>query len=426
MSPSNIVGFSSTETIADKLATITAKIEQAAAQPLARAVTFPPAAYTDEDYFAFEAKRVLETGWLCVAHVSELKERGSFLAVDLLGEPLVVTRDERDQIHVLSRVCPHRSMDIIPEGFDFPRRGTAKRLTCPYHLWAFDLDGHLKGCPHMQRVEDFKKDDWQLAGFPTEVWKGFVFVNFDGNAAPVAEQYKDLAAMLAPWNTEDMEVVIALDWECDFNWKVMIENWMESYHHIGAHAETLNRTMPGQNTWSEPEHPHFIRAHLPFKERIREEMEEALAKGEALPGFSPISGLSIEDQVEWGLYVGFPYFMLLTTHDRVLWYRLLPLSAGKCKLQTMTLVAKAAMAAPDYAETLAAETKMLSDFHREDMLVNVGVQRGLASRKVVQGRLSHLEEPVWLIQRYVAARLKGTYPERAKRAPYSGPLAAAE
>jgi hypothetical protein len=69
---------------------------------------------------------------------------------------------------------------------------------------------------------------------------------------------------------------------------------------------------------------------------------------------------------------------------------------------------------------------MLRDFHLEDMLVNVGVQRGLNSRKVVQGRLSHLEEPVWLIQRYVAARLNGTYPQRAERAPYSGPLAAAE
>jgi hypothetical protein len=89
-------------------------------------------------------------------------------------------------------------------------------------------------------------------------------------------------------------------------------------------------------------------------------------------------------------------------------------------------VPKESMSAPDYAETLEAETKMLSDFHKEDMLVNIGVQRGLQSRKVVQGRLSHLEEPVWLIQRYVAARLRGTYPEHARRAPYSGPLAAAE
>ena len=69
---------------------------------------------------------------------------------------------------------------------------------------------------------------------------------------------------------------------------------------------------------------------------------------------------------------------------------------------------------------------MQRDFHLEDMPVNTGVQHGLRSRKVVQGRLSHLEEPVWLIQRYIAARLQSKYPEQAHRRPYSGPLAAAE
>lgn len=421
-----LVDKSSSDAVAKKVEAIVAKINDAAARPLEKAVTFPPAAYTDEDYFAYEAKRVLESGWLCVAHVSELKQPNSYLAVDLLGEPLVVTRDAAGEIHVLSRVCPHRSMDIIPEGFDFPRQGTSKRLTCPYHMWAFDLDGSLKGCPHMQRVEDFDKDDWHLAPYRTEIWKGFVFVNFDGKAAPVSEQYADLAQILAPWKTEDMEVVISLDWDCKFNWKVMIENWMESYHHIGAHAKTLNPTMPGQNTWSEPEHPHFIKAHLPFKEKIREEIEEALAKDEKLLGFTAIPGLKIDDIAEWGLYVAYPCFMILTTHDRVLWYRLLPDGAEHCKLQTMTLVPKESMKAANYPETLVSETRMLSDFHQEDMLVNVAVQRGLHSRSVVQGRLSHLEEPVWLIQRYVAARLKGEYPKQAIRAPYSGPLAAAE
>ena len=413
-------------TPANKLADIEEKIDAAAARPLAKAVTLPAAAYTDEDYFAHEAKHVLETGWLCVAHVSELRKPGSFLAIDILGEPLVVTRDQNEEIRVLSRVCPHRSMDIMPESFTFPRRGEAKRLTCPYHLWSFDLDGKLKGCPHMQRVEDFSKDDWELAPFRSEVWKGFVFVNFDGKAVPVSEQYADLAKVLEPWKTETMDVVISLDWDCAFNWKVMIENWMESYHHIGAHSETLNKTMPGQNTWTEPEHPHFIRAHLPFKDHVREEIEEALEKGEQLPGFKPIAGIPLEGHIEWGLYVAYPCFMILTTHDRVIWYRLLPASAGRCKLQTMTLVPEESKSAPDYAETLEAETKMLSDFHSEDMLVNTGVQSGLQSRKVVQGRLSHLEEPVWLIHRYVAARLKGAYPVRAVRAPYSGPLAAAE
>jgi len=142
-------------------------------------------------------------------------------------------------------------------------------LTCPYHSWTYDLDGRLRGCAHMQRSENFDKADWRLAEFRSEIWHGFVFVNFDGKASPLAEQYADFSNLIAPWRTEDMEVAIALQWECAFNWKVMIENWMESYHHIGIHGTTLNPSMPGQNTWIEPEHPHFIRAHLPFHRQPR-------------------------------------------------------------------------------------------------------------------------------------------------------------
>ena len=79
--------------------------------------------------------------------------------------------------------------------------------------------------------------------------------------------------------------------------------------------------------------------------------------------------------------------------------------------------------APGYAEALVSETDMLNTFHSEDMVMNAAVQRGLKSSKVVRGRLSHLEEPVWLIQRYLAARAEGRYPEKANRAPYHGPKA---
>ncbi len=128
-----------------------------------------------------------------------------------------------------------------------------------------------------------------------------MFVNFDGKAAPVAEQYQDLARMLAPWKTEDMEVVITLDWECEFNWKVMIENWMESLpSHRRAqrdaqqdHAGTEHMDRARTSAFR-PRPPAVQGAH-------QEEMEEALGKGEALPGFTAIPGLSIEDQVEWGL-----------------------------------------------------------------------------------------------------------------------------
>jgi phenylpropionate dioxygenase-like ring-hydroxylating dioxygenase large terminal subunit len=391
---------------------LTADITATAALPLAQAQVLPREAYTSEDFFTLEEAHVFRAGWLCIAHVSELPENGDYLAIDIINEPLVVTRGRDGVVRVLSRICAHRAMDILPDTEGFPHRGNAAALTCPYHFWTYELDGHLRGCPHMQNAAAFQKADWPLTALHSEIWNGFVFVNFDGKAVPVAEHYAGLDTLLAPWRIAEMGIAISMDWDCAFNWKIMVENWIESYHHIGAHSTTLNRIMPGQNTWIEAEHPHFIHAHLPYTEQF-----------EASPGFLPIAGLAEAQQKEWGLFVGYPCFMFLTMPDRLLWYRLLPLGAGRCRLQTMTLVSRATLNSPDLPKMIEAETPLLRDFHLEDMVMNSGVQKGLRSRYAVRGRLSHLEEPVWLIQRYLAARLRGELPEKAARKPYYGPRA---
>jgi phenylpropionate dioxygenase-like ring-hydroxylating dioxygenase large terminal subunit len=412
-------------TFPDRLAQIAADVAAVAARPLERATALPREAYVDEAFFQLEVERVFRPDWLCVAHVSELPETGDYVALELLGEPLIAIRGKDGAVRVLSRVCAHRAMDIMPDGSGFPRKGSTRLLSCPYHAWTYELDGRLRGCPHMQNAAGFDRADWPLPEVRSEVWNGFVFVNLDGKAAPLFEQYADFDRQIAPWNVQDMVVAISMDWECEFNWKVMVENWLESYHHIGAHQTTLNPMMPGENTWTEPEHPHFIRAHLPFTEALRAEVRRALAGETPEPGFRPVPGLTEAQQMEWGLFVGCPSFMFLTMRDRVLWYRLAPISAGRCRLQTLTLVTRETAADPAFPAMLESETPLLRDFHMEDMVINAGVQKGLASTFAGRGPLSHLEEPLWLLQRYVAARLSGTYPQRAARAPYYGPLSTA-
>lgn len=195
--------------------------------PLARAVTLPRQAYIDPAYFAYEAETVLKTDWICVAHVSQIAERGAFLAMDFLGEPILVIRGREDGVvRVLSRVCPHRAMDIMPDTPEYPRQGIAGKLVCNYHRWSFDSDGALRGCPEMHEAEGFDKADWRLPEIRSEIWHGFIFVNLDGTASPVAEQYAEVAEQVAPWNIDDMTVEIALDWDVPINWKVMMENFL--------------------------------------------------------------------------------------------------------------------------------------------------------------------------------------------------------
>lgn len=406
----------------------------AAARPLSRATTLPAQAYTSEDFFAWEVDNLLRQGWQCVGHVSQIPNAGDFINLDLLGEPLIIVRAKDDSIRVLSRVCPHRSMDIMPVGFGYDGHGPAESrdgkadcghtrlFLCPYHAWTFELDGQLKACPEMHEAEDFCRDNFFLKPFRSEVWLGFIFVNLDGSAPPLAEGLSEMAADLAAFRLEKMKLVIAREWDCPFNWKVLVENFMESYHHLGIHHKTLQPMMPARDTWTEQERRHFVRSHLPYKESVREAYREFEASGDFSNALPPLPGLSDLQKSEWGLFLIHPTFLLATAPDRVIWYRLQPLGPDRLKLVTTTLVAPEAMTLPNFEQLHAQTMEQLTAFHLEDMEVCTAVQRGFYASGWQPGRLSHLEMPVWLFHRYIAARIRNSWPtDDGKAAVGQGP-----
>lgn len=404
------------------LADIQRLISEAADRPLSRAVTLPAQAYTSEEFFEWEVSEVLRAGWQCVAHVSQIPKPGDFLNLDLLGEPLLVIHGKDGVIRTLSRVCPHRAMDIMPAGFGYeghtlaearpghPDCGHTRLLLCPYHAWTFEVDGQLKACPEMQRAEGFVRDEFFLKPFRCETWLGFVFVNFSGDAPPLAESLQEMEQDLANFHLPEMKLVIAREWDCEFNWKVLVENFMESYHHLGIHHKTLQPMMPARNTWTEQERRHYVRAHLPYKESVREEYRAFESSGDFTENLPPLPGLSEAQKSEWGLFLVHPTFLLATAPDRVIWYRLQPLGPDRLRLMTTTLVAPEVVDSPHFENLHAHATKLLTDFHLEDMEVCTGVQRGLYASGWQRGRLSHLEMPVWLFHRFLAARVRGVWP----------------
>jgi phenylpropionate dioxygenase-like ring-hydroxylating dioxygenase large terminal subunit len=272
---------------------------------------------------------------------------------------------------------------------------------CPYHHWSFELDGQLKGCPEMHKAECFHRDAVGLKTFRCEIWNGFVFLNLSGDAAPVASQYEELDRDLRGWGMDSMTVVIEKEWDCPFNWKVLVENFMEGYHHLGAHCKTLQPLMPARDTWTEAERAHSIRVNLPYKESVSSSDET---------DFPAISTLDPEHYRQMAVFLGQPSFLLFTAADRVFWYRIDPVSAERSRLLTTCLVNNDALNDPHFARKIAIADKMLVDFHMEDMEVCTAVQRGFYATGYQRGRLSHLEMPIWLIQRYLAARARGTYP----------------
>jgi len=148
----------------------------------AEATTLPPEAYGSQELFDLETERIFKAGWVPLCRVEQVAEPGSYYSIDILGLPLVVTRDRAGELHVLSRSCRHRWMDVCSGS------GTTRALQCPYHLWTYGLDGHLAGTPEMGGSTGFDRADYNLRAYRHDVWQGFLFVNIDAAATPLAEQ----------------------------------------------------------------------------------------------------------------------------------------------------------------------------------------------------------------------------------------------
>ncbi|MEZ5571004.1 MAG: aromatic ring-hydroxylating dioxygenase subunit alpha [Halioglobus sp.] len=374
-----------------------------AERPLAEARALPAAAFTDQHYFAWERENILKRQWLSVAHVSQLRNDGDYVNLELLGERISVVNSGGGVINVLSRVCAHRGMDVMPPEFGHEPQGNCAQYRCPYHHWVYGLDGTLKGAPLMKEHPQVVAKSLALHEFSSAVWQGFVFVNFSGDAQPVSEQFAGLEKYLGRWNMAELTMVGDIPWECPFNWKVLVENFMEPYHHAGAHHTLFQPIMPAQGCWSDEEGEHFQVCHLPLSEQLQQKVKAGQPQ---LLSFMPIPELKDADFLEWTVYLAAPATLWFVAADRVYWYRLQPTAAGHMQIRTTMLVHPDAASAENYPQTLADEIELMRKFHLEDMEMCGAVQSGLASTAYTPGPLSPLEKPIWLFQRYLARQIK--------------------
>ena len=197
----------------------------ASTDDVSQAVTLPPEIYTSDEFLTFETDALYMKEWLCVGRAERIADVGDWFTVNLVGEPLIITRDKLRTVRAMSTVCQHRAMQVC-EG-----EGNSTTFKCPYHHWNYALDGRLLGAPAMERTEDFNKSECGLSQLKVEEWSGFIFVNFDPDAEPLGptlsryepflENY-DLANAVCPgtFTLEDMP----------WNWKVMFENFNDGYH----------------------------------------------------------------------------------------------------------------------------------------------------------------------------------------------------
>ena len=193
----------------------------------------PAKAYSDEDWYAREVADVLVPAWHAVAATNQFPNDGSFVSFELLGNPVVLRRDE-GVIRAFLNVCPHRSAKVTNES-----SGCAAILKCGYHGWEFDgQTGQTKRIPDAPSFRPMKKGALGLLKFKVEVCGGIVFVSVGKPSESVAAQLQ-ASGCEAVARTSDTNCIGRTEVSLDVNWKVAVENTLESYHIAEVHPRTF-------------------------------------------------------------------------------------------------------------------------------------------------------------------------------------------
>lgn len=225
-------------------------------EPIAAAVGLPNELYTSDEGFIQDRDHVIAPSWACIGFVGDLPERNYVFPVDFMGLPLLITRDNKDAIRVFHNVCSHRGMHLA----DAPC-STNGLVRCPYHSWTYQLDGKLRGTPHIggfgvHEHPEFNKAESGLREVRTEIWLGCVFVNLSGTAedfqayiAPLTKQFDELCTLNEREQFVSDNQSGRTQLTVKSNWKLAVENYLESYHLPTVHPE-LNRISPLQEHFS--------------------------------------------------------------------------------------------------------------------------------------------------------------------------------
>jgi choline monooxygenase len=185
--------------------------------------------YVDPTIFERERKELFARTWQLLGPASDVRERGSYAAVEIAGMKVFAVRGRDDQLRGFKNVCRHRGARLVPEG-----AGRCSTIRCPYHQWVFDDKGTLLAAPWFGEDADFRKDDWPLEPIHLAEWRGLLFASIDPQES-LEDQLGELAGELADEPIETYRATRSERVNFDSNWKVYTDNFVEGYHIPGVH-----------------------------------------------------------------------------------------------------------------------------------------------------------------------------------------------
>ncbi len=189
--------------------------------------------YTSREFMELELDRLWPRVWNIGAWAREIPVAGDFVTHAIGRESILMVRQADGSVRAFHNVCPHRGNRLV-----YSERGSVERFTCSYHGWQFDQAGTVV---HVQDEEDFPLGNpcgkLTLAEIPCEVWAGFVWYNMDAECASLAEFLGEVKDYVDLHDLSAARRIYYKVCEVGFNWKLLHDNFCESYHLPATHPQ---------------------------------------------------------------------------------------------------------------------------------------------------------------------------------------------
>ncbi len=188
--------------------------------------------YRSHVTYEAELHNIIFKSWLYAGHVSQVRESGDFFLFEIGEDSLIISKDDRGDISAMHNICRHRGARVCED-----KSGNRKAFVCPYHGWAYGMDGKLKRAREMDRLEGFDCADYPLKKVRHVVFQGMIFINCDPEAPDFVAPLNRIAKPLGAYDLDNAKVAESKTYRISANWKLCLENYLECYHCSSSHRQ---------------------------------------------------------------------------------------------------------------------------------------------------------------------------------------------
>src|SRR5713101_6167339 len=357
--------------------------------PFGQSSTLPGDAYIASALFAWEQEHFFDAGWMCLGRVEEISAAGDQRAVRLGRQSILLTRDASGALRGFFNVCRHRGHELLACG----ACANAGAVRCPYHGWAYELNGKLKAAVRFGDVPGAHLEDISLVPVRVETWYGWIFANISGQAPSLESWMGSLGRRLSAHQPERLRIAARHSYEVAANWKIITENYHECYHCPQIHPQ-LCRVSPPDSGDNQPRDGAWVGGAMDLATNAETMALDGKSRG------TFFDGLDARQRRQVYYYGLFPSMLISLHPDYILTHRIEPLAAGRTAVECNWLFPAELVAQKDFSPNYAVEFWDMTN--KQDWGACESVQRGAASPGHRQGPLSARAGVVYNFLRQVA------------------------